>query len=697
MAAKTTAKLMRVLKSDNAGFADEWKAICDRRGDTVLDVEREVAKIIADVRSGGDEALFAFIKKFDGAKPRQARGDARGVGRGLRVGRAAPIAPRSARPRCACASSTASASRRAGRCARRAAATSASACARSQRVGIYVPGGKAVYPSTVIMNAVPASVVEVPEIVMATPPRSRRLAPPRGADGGARRRRAPRVQDGRRAGDRGARLRHRERAARRQDRRPGQRLRGRPPSAGVRRGRRSTARPGRPRCWSSPTAARRRPGSRPTCSRRPSTTRWRSAILITPREGARRRACRSSSSKQLKTLERAKIARKSLGRAERDRRREGPRRVASSSPNRYAPEHLVLAVDDAETQLEARPERRRDLPRPLHAGGGRRLPRRPEPRAADGRHGALLLAARRRRLPQAHELRALRAAEAARARLRRDPARGARGAAPATARSVELRLQKIRRARREREARARGGDRALSMRTSARASDRAQDPRDRDPRRARRSTARGEYEVSTGHPVLRPHARVVREARPVRPAAPRQGRSRGRPAPHGRGRRHRARPGASARRSATPRASAATARSVLPMAEAKVEVAVDVSNRPYLVYQVELANDRIGDFDASAHRGLPVRVRAERRARSARRAPLRQEPAPRRRGDLQGRGARAARGARARSARRRHPDGEGSLVEPHALAPRDRARRLRRRQPAQRREGARALRADASS
>jgi imidazoleglycerol-phosphate dehydratase len=36
---------------------------------------------------------------------------------------------------------------------------------------------------------------------------------------------------------------------------------------------------------------------------------------------------------------------------------------------------------------------------------------------------------------------------------------------------------------------------------------------------------------------------------------------------------------------------------VLPMAEAKVEVAVDVSNRPYLVYRVELANDRIGDFD----------------------------------------------------------------------------------------------------
>jgi len=39
--------------------------------------------------------------------------------------------------------------------------------------------------------------------------------------------------------------------------------------------------------------------------------------------------------------------------------------------------------------------------------------------------------------------------------------------------------------------------------------------------------------------------------------------------------------------------------SVLPMAEAKVEVSVDVSNRAHLVYRVELANDRIGSFDAS--------------------------------------------------------------------------------------------------
>jgi histidinol dehydrogenase len=38
------------------------------------------------------------------------------------------------------------------------------------RVGVYVPGGKAAYPSTVIMNAVPAAIAGVEEIIAVTPP-----------------------------------------------------------------------------------------------------------------------------------------------------------------------------------------------------------------------------------------------------------------------------------------------------------------------------------------------------------------------------------------------------------------------------------------------------------------------------------------------------------------------------------------------
>ncbi|AHV95077.1 histidinol dehydrogenase [Paenibacillus sabinae] len=39
-----------------------------------------------------------------------------------------------------------------------------------QRVGVYVPGGKASYPSSVLMNVIPAQIAGVPEIVMVTPP-----------------------------------------------------------------------------------------------------------------------------------------------------------------------------------------------------------------------------------------------------------------------------------------------------------------------------------------------------------------------------------------------------------------------------------------------------------------------------------------------------------------------------------------------
>jgi len=43
------------------------------------------------------------------------------------------------------------------------------------RVGIYVPGGKAAYPSSVLMNAIPAKVAGVKEIVMCVPtPRGER-------------------------------------------------------------------------------------------------------------------------------------------------------------------------------------------------------------------------------------------------------------------------------------------------------------------------------------------------------------------------------------------------------------------------------------------------------------------------------------------------------------------------------------------
>ncbi|MGL5508429.1 MAG: histidinol dehydrogenase, partial [Microcoleaceae cyanobacterium] len=46
------------------------------------------------------------------------------------------------------------------------------------RAGLYVPGGKASYPSTVLMNAIPAKVAQVPRLVMVTPPGPDKKIPP---------------------------------------------------------------------------------------------------------------------------------------------------------------------------------------------------------------------------------------------------------------------------------------------------------------------------------------------------------------------------------------------------------------------------------------------------------------------------------------------------------------------------------------
>jgi histidinol dehydrogenase len=169
MAAKATAKPMRVIKADSAKFADEWRQVCARREDSVLDVEADVAKIISAVRSNGDEALYGFIKKLDHAKLDAIEVtndewddacDAVDSADRAAIGKAAMRVREFHRKRIP--SSWEMREEGGGFMGQRVRPLA--------RVGLYVPGGKAIYPSSVVMNAIPASVVEVPEIVMATPP-----------------------------------------------------------------------------------------------------------------------------------------------------------------------------------------------------------------------------------------------------------------------------------------------------------------------------------------------------------------------------------------------------------------------------------------------------------------------------------------------------------------------------------------------
>lgn len=170
MAAKATKKLMRVFKSDDAKFADDWASVCNRRVDSVLDVEEDVAKILAAVRKDGDKALLGFVKKFDGAdvenievSPEEWEAGCDQVDSADRaaIGKAAMRVREFHRKRIP--SSWEMREEGGGYMGQRVRPLA--------RVGLYVPGGKALYPSSVVMNAIPASVVEVPEICMVTPPR----------------------------------------------------------------------------------------------------------------------------------------------------------------------------------------------------------------------------------------------------------------------------------------------------------------------------------------------------------------------------------------------------------------------------------------------------------------------------------------------------------------------------------------------
>ncbi len=172
MASGATAKgILPVLRSDAPGFEAAFGRLADRRTSQEGEVERSVRRIVDRVRDGGDKELRACIRKFDGA-----RVDALEVSRDEWDEAAEAIDP-------ADRAALGKAAMRVREFHRKripsswdvreeGGATFGYRVRSLERVGIYVPGGKAIYPSTVIMNAVPASVVEVPEIVMATPPGS---------------------------------------------------------------------------------------------------------------------------------------------------------------------------------------------------------------------------------------------------------------------------------------------------------------------------------------------------------------------------------------------------------------------------------------------------------------------------------------------------------------------------------------------
>jgi len=170
MAARTRTKgTLRTLSSGDAGFERAFEELVRRRDEEREDVEKAARKILERVRDGGDEELLACVRKYDGAKLEAVE-----VSKAEWDDAVARVDP-------ADRAALGKAAMRVREFHRKRVPSSWELREEGgaymgvrvrplQRVGLYVPGGKASYPSSVIMNAVPASVVEVPEICMATPP-----------------------------------------------------------------------------------------------------------------------------------------------------------------------------------------------------------------------------------------------------------------------------------------------------------------------------------------------------------------------------------------------------------------------------------------------------------------------------------------------------------------------------------------------
>ena len=158
------------LDATASDFADRFTALVEGRRDTDADVSRDVAAILADVRLRGDAAVAERTRAFDGHDLDEG---------GWRIGAEACAAAYAALdPDLRAALDLAAARITAYHEGQRPAdrnETDAAGVRLGARwsavdaAGLYVPGGRAAYPSSVLMNAIPARVAGVGRLAMVTP------------------------------------------------------------------------------------------------------------------------------------------------------------------------------------------------------------------------------------------------------------------------------------------------------------------------------------------------------------------------------------------------------------------------------------------------------------------------------------------------------------------------------------------------
>lgn len=162
------------LRTDAPDFDARFQARLHWSEQTDAAIEQRVADILADVRLRGDAALLEYTQRFD-ALHAAAVSDLELTQAELKAAfDSIPAAQRSALVAAATRVRAFHAAQKAA-CGESWSYRDAEGSLLGQkvtpldRVGIYVPGGKAAYPSSVLMNAIPAHVAGVAEIIMVVP------------------------------------------------------------------------------------------------------------------------------------------------------------------------------------------------------------------------------------------------------------------------------------------------------------------------------------------------------------------------------------------------------------------------------------------------------------------------------------------------------------------------------------------------
>lgn len=169
---------MRILRAGEKRFDQYLREVGGRGNRDEVSLEKKVRSIIKDVQKRGDKALIHYTKVFDGVrvpihqlkvKREEVKQSYRKIPRDFlktlekaayRIRRFHELSKKG---------STIMSLEKGARLEQ--------IVRPLERVGIYVPGGKASYPSTVLMAAIPAKVAGVKEVIMVTPPLENGISP----------------------------------------------------------------------------------------------------------------------------------------------------------------------------------------------------------------------------------------------------------------------------------------------------------------------------------------------------------------------------------------------------------------------------------------------------------------------------------------------------------------------------------------